>query len=298
VHLLRRQLSDDGGPITCIEGDVAIDDKLRKADHQLRKAPSPLAMPVAAEETSRGAVCAWCRTFHGWLEPGKERKFWSMWGPAYQERLPGSGGCWDWGGGGASRFFEDTFSGKTCDRNWLEGALGNGHDRLFESPSPALFGFDEDILSSCSAILGGGASSRGNNFDTMLADTCQRAQRNVLRLMTGQWTTCQNLEWQLCALQGKLPGQRNHKVTFASAPRDLELRWWHNPSTHPTWPCENGRCPNGGFTVGDVYFAELMVAYTICTNGAELFELAAGEYFSCELSRERYFDLAQRLRES
>ena len=37
------------------------------------------------------------------------------------------------------------------------------------------------------------------------------------------------------------------------------------------------------FSVGDVFFAELFVAYSICVNGADLFLLEAGELFTCDL---------------
>ena len=99
---------------------------------------------------------------------------------------------------------------------------------------------------------------------------------------------CQNLEWQLCALQGKLPGQGSRHVSFATPPAALRLEWWEQPSTHPTFPCSGTWCNPSGFTVGDVYFAEVATAFALCANRAALFALKAGELFErpaqqCEL---------------
>jgi hypothetical protein len=223
-------------------------------------------------------------------------KFWAMWGQAYRLNRGGGGNCWDWQSGGASRFFDDTLEGRTCDRNWLEGAFGRREDRPFQKPSQALLGFDESIVEQCSTLLGVDPWGDNQDLNLKLADRCQRAKRNVLRLMTGSWTMCQNLEWQLCALQGKLPGQGGKAIAFATRPRDVQLEWWANPSTHPSYPCQQGGwCDPGAFTVGDVFFAEIMVAYKICSNGARLLELEIDEPFYCQLDRDRYLKLANRL---
>ena len=80
------------------------------------------------------------------------------------------------------------------------------------------------------------------------------------------------VEWQLCALNGKLPGQEGTKVSFASAPKDVELVWFTDPSTHPTFT------PRwDGYSLGDVFFAELCVTFTLCANRGDLFRLEVGE---------------------
>ena len=87
---------------------------------------------------------------------------------------------------------------------------------------------------------------------------------------------CQNIEWQMCAINGKLPGQDRRKVSFASAPKDVQVIWWKDPSTHPTYS------PRwDGYTLGDVFFAELAVTYALCANRARIFELEVGETFEC-----------------
>ena len=47
-----------------------------------------------------------------------------------------------------------------------------------------------------------------------------------------------------------------------------------------------------------MYFAEVMVPFTVCANGAALFGLGADELFQCELDVEAYRDLARRLQAS
>ena len=100
----------------------------------------------------------------------------------------------------------------------------------------------------------------------------------------------------MCALQGKLPGQGSKQIAFATAPKDLQAQWWEEPSSHPTWPCNGNICDPHGFTVGDVFFAEVMVAYTVCANRGALFNLNAGELFECQVDENAYSDLAEKIR--
>ncbi len=261
-----------------------------------REAAAPSSSPPARVPTGSAACSSpWCRTFESWLDD-TDSKFYSLWGGAWQKRMPKSGGCWDWQS--TASFFEDTLAGKRCDRNWLEGEMGSRSDRLFRSPSPALLGFDETIVELCSRLIGADPWGGQDKLDFRVADRCLRARRNVLRLMTGGWTMCQNLEWQLCALTGRLPGQGGKQVAFATAPKDLRLQWWEDPATHPTWPCNGERCDPNRFTVGDVFYAEVMIAYTVCANRARLFELDQGELFECDVSEDAYRGFVERLRSS
>ena len=61
---------------------------------------------------------------------------------------------------------------------------------------------------------------------------------------------CQNIEWQMCAINGKLPGQDGRKISFASAPKDVQLAWWNDPSTHPTYQPRWDGYALGGPTLG------------------------------------------------
>ena len=76
-----------------------------------------------------------------------------------------------------------------------------------------------------------------------------------------------------------------------------QRRWWEDPSTHPTFPCdmERGTCDPNGFSVGDVFFAEVVVAYAVCANGGAIFELAAGEFFECDLDVGAFGELVQKI---
>ncbi len=262
---------------------------------QARKTAAAAAAATAAARTTVESASSSAWSEWDALLEDNTAKFWGMWGQAYRLNRDGGGNCWDWQSDGASRFFDDALEGRTCDRNWLEGAFGGHEDRPFQKPSQALLGFDESIVELCSTLLGVD-TGRGGDLNVKLADRCQRAKRNVLRLMTGSWTMCQNLEWQLCALQGKLPGQGGKAIAFATRPRDVQLEWWLNPSTHPTYPCrQNGWCDPAAFTVGDVFFAEIMIAYQVCSNGAHLLELEIDEPFHCQLDRDRYLNFVKRL---
>ena len=159
----------------------------------------------------------------------------------------------------------------------------------FTAPAPALLGFDESILGYCSQLVGLGFD--GGDLNAELADRCVRANRNVLRLIRGgrPWDMCQNIEWQLCALNGKLPGQDGTKVMFSSAPKDLQVGWWNEPWTHPTYS------PGTGYSLGDVFFAEVCVMYALCRNRQVLFQLEVGEAMECELDREMFNELVNQL---
>ena len=64
---------------------------------------------------------------------------------------------------------------------------------------------------------------------------------------------CQNLEWVLCAVQGKLPSQRGSDMHFATAPRDLDLDGWYDPSRTGAWWMEPH---DWHFAVSDVLYVE------------------------------------------
>ena len=215
--------------------------------------------PAALEQGQLPLGCSHplCGALLGWVMPRPaDYKFFSMWNLGFQRRQPHSVGCWEWPENGGSRpdhFFRDVLEGVRCNRNWLDGAYGGSADRPFSSPSPALLGFDESINEFCSRLDGDDPWDQ-EDTNRKIATRCRKAHRNVLRVLTGGWSMCANLEWQMCALTGKLPGQGSRSISFATAPRDLELSWWSDPSSHPTYPCKGwtigSRCDPDGFTVG------------------------------------------------
>jgi len=258
---------------------------------------APVAPAFRASCTS-----AWCGIFETWIN-GADFKFFSMWNLGFQRRRAHSWACWDWpennNGGTANDFFRLTREGATCDRNWMDGAWGNANDRPFSSPSPALLGFDETIVEFCSNQMNMDPWSGSGDLNHKLAARCRDAHRNVLRLISGGWSMCQNLQWQMCALTGKLPGQGSSRISFATAPRDLKPEWWTNPGgTHPTYPCRGNWCDPNGFTVGDVYFAELAITTTLCRNREELYALDVGEFWECDLDETAWRSFTSRLMNS
>lgn len=240
--------------------------------------PFPPCPPPSSPPPYDACDSSWCKTYESWVNTD-DSKFLRMWGSAWDFTKPGQRGCFDRFGG--QRWFDGIFEGTWCDRNWLQGTAGQprANDRPhFTAPAPALLGFDETILGYCSQLVG--LWFDGGDLNTELADRCVRANKNVLRLMSGSspWDMCQNIEWQLCAIRGKLPGQDAAKISFASAPRDLELKWWTDVNTHPTYAPK----PDG-YALGDVFFAELCVTFTICKNRGDLFRLDVGETFVCDM---------------
>ena len=250
--------------------------------------PSPPAPPAPPALPLGSCTHPWCAEFRSWVDE-HDSKFHRMWGRAWEFKDPSQGGCWD--GLGGRDWLYRMYDGTWCDRNWMQGTANvpNEWDRpQFSAPAPALLGFDETILGYCSQLVGLGFD--GGDLNAELADRCVRANKNVLRLLRGgrAWDMCQNIEWQLCALNGKLPGQDGNKISFASAPKDVQLTWWNDPSTHPTYT------PRwDGYSLGDVYFAELCIIFTLCSNRARLFELEVGETMECEMDPEGFDHLVE-----
>lgn len=259
--------------------------------------PPPLEPSPPAEPGRGGPMTPVREMFDRWYENTDER-FWSMWGGAYLHREPHSQACWDWDGD--PEYWQHTFEGAACERNWLAGAVGGFGDRPFFDGSPALLGFDETINEFCSGVLGVDAWD-GFDLNLAIANRCRDARRNVLRDLQGSWSMCVNLQWQLCAVNGKLPNQGSRQMSFATAPKDLMVEWWEDPQNNPVmgkW-IAFGCCSPDRFSVADVFFAELFVAYSICENGPQIFALEVGELFTCDLGDGTlYKALAEKFRSS
>ena len=254
--------------------------------------PTPPAPPVPPPAACTAATSAWCGRFSSWLDDleGAGAKFASLWGAtAWRLRGRGEQGCWHQQGG--RQFFADVLAGTRCDRNWYEGAARQPN---FKSPgAPALLGFDSTIWQLCSQESGH-AGELGGFSQERLASRCIASSNNILRVVGGEWKwdMCQNLAWQLCAATGKLPGQRGKSLRFATAPRQLTLSEWERPTS---WPCEGGRCPNGKFAVGDVFYVEIAVYRAICANAGDLFGVGVGEPLECDVDAAAFDRLAERL---
>merc|ERR1711998_166742 len=230
-----------------------------------------------------------------------DRSIWAMWSPNYWgktwRQLRAEAGssksqCWA-SRGGADTFFADALSGKNCDKNWLDGFMGGPDSRPYwTSTSPPLFGFEGSLYKHCKAKLGetGYVDEPGNvivegqmSSGKALAETCFKAGFNILRLALG-WDMCMNFEWEMCALQGKLPGQKDSTIRFAAPPRMMQKGYWSHPAKDRQALSD------------DVTFAEVFIMYTLCANRADLFTVNAVEPFNCNVDAVAYKVFTEKLR--
>lgn len=164
--------------------------------------PAPPLAPAVASPPPPPSVCgssSWCSTFMAWLagqgdKAGTGRnKFYRLWGQQGFHYRSGRDqpGCWESLGG--REFFTAAMRGSQCDRNWLEGALGGEHDvpHFPGGAAPALLGFDATIWEHCSQVSGHGVDLGGFS-QQRLAQRCVSANRNILRIVDGQWS------WNMC----------------------------------------------------------------------------------------------------
>lgn len=207
----------------------------------------------------------------------------------------------------SDQFFNDVDSGAICNTNWYEGNAGrlgmpfpSGGARFPRRPggartTPALLGFDETIDEHCANQLGG-----MNNGPHNHAERCVAANRNILSLYGNRvpYNICRNLEWQVCAAQGKLPGQGNRKMIFAIRPSKLDPS---GATGKPLGQCKGwvpGQVPVGGvygYATDDIFYLEVCMLHQVCRNGDRLFNLRAGEEFECDYSTSKFRELQQML---
>lgn len=228
-------------------------------------------------------------------------KFQRMWSRDAWKLAPkaGHGSCWGYDGNRAKHYFESALAGERCDVNWYEGATGTlGKQHLRPSfpkgNAPALLGFDDTIFNFCADIVKPHARDFDGDFNDELAHRCVAANQNILRLLSPRvgWNMCQNLDWVLCAVQGKLPGQGTRDMHFATAPKDLDFRVFEDPGRGKAWWMEPHE---KHFAVSDVYFAEVAILQQICSNSPQLFTVEQGDVFVCNLDTAAFQALAHAL---
>mmetsp|Transcript_5830 Transcript_5830/g.17947 ORF Transcript_5830/g.17947 Transcript_5830/m.17947 type:complete len:170 (+) Transcript_5830:848-1357(+) len=100
---------------------------------------------------------------------------------------------------------------------------------------------------------------------------------------------CLNFKWAMCAARGWIPGMWTPEVEFAVAPRNMEIERHRFPQS-----CVDGPC-NSHFAVDNVYFAEVCLFATVCSNVDELFSIGQHEAFRCEFAPFQYHQLASAL---
>ena len=229
-------------------------------------------------------------------------RFHDLWGETgWVTRQPGMPGCW---GNDGYKYFDDAWWGRSCSQNWYTGTpgqLGRGNGPSapaiwphFTDKAPALLGFDETIDDYCAARGGPGSHQH--------SEVCVRANVNILSLYGNQipYNTCRNIEWQICAAKGTLPGQgggwlkgqegrirEGAKITFAYAPKNLNAVTGERPLGHCGGYAPRG-CGQQGYASSDIFFMEACVFDAVCSNRKELWQLEVGEEWACKLDYEGF----------
>ena len=229
------------------------------------------------------------------------RKMWAA--AAWAPMLAGQPACWE-----MKRdqpvyqqpevYFSDVLSGRHCNSNWYEGnpgQLGNmNYDvtGMLTQAAPALLGFDESIDEYCAEGIDGWSQGMGH------AERCVKANLNILSLYGTRvpYNICRNLEWQVCAAKGLIPGQGGMTIKFARAPSTLDLKVKPRLGQCSGWvPAQRPEGGVYGYATDDIFYLESCIFSEICTNGDTVFQLARGEPFVCQFSPEKFRELQKLL---
>ena len=141
-------------------------------------------------------------------------------------------------------------------------------------------------------------TSRGSR--RLDAWSCMQASRNILNLFGNNvhntvagYNSCRNLEWQVCAAKGMLPGQQSPTIIFATAPRALAV-----DGARPLGKC-GGYHPRGcgywAYANDDIFFLEACIYAKICANAEELFRLRPAQRFTCQVTEAGFRELQELL---
>jgi len=119
--------------------------------------------------------------------------------------------------------------------------------------------------------------------------------RNILSLYGNRvpYNICRNLEWQVCAAQGRIPGQGGTAIIFAKAPKTLD----YSPQSERLGMCTGwsargySLCKKDGYATDSIFFLEVCLFNRICRNGRELFAVEPGDVFTCDFDPQRFREL-------
>jgi len=196
------------------------------------------------------------------------------------------------------QYFEEVLAGTHCATNWYEGnpgllgLQGRPPTSFYVKDAPALFGADNDIGSVCDRTMRAQGMSPSNNFGH--SGNCVAAGFNILNLNSNRvpYNLCRNLEWQVCAMENKIPAQGKSAVMFATAPNSL----YPNSEARPVGRCAGWKpdIPDGGYgyTNDDIFYLEACLFDQLCTNGADIFDNVnrLKVPFQCNFSATRFHD--------
>lgn len=208
-------------------------------------------------------------------------------------------------------YFDNVEHCRFCDNNWYEGHGGTlgkvGLPPSYERPAPALMGFDGGIHSFCLSRIPESERSKyampqdGILRGGIVAKACVAASMNILNMVGKRvpYNLCRNLEWQVCAIKGRLPNQDTAAgIIFANPPGQLQVKPWMDGPAGLAGNCSTPvdlpsvRRSNGsGYTVSDVFYLEVCIFQKICRNGDDIFRLARGEPFHCKFSHRGFLQL-------
>lgn len=115
---------------------------------------------------------------------------------------------------------------------------------------------------------------------------------NILSLYGNEipYNICRNMEWQVCAAKGDLPGQGGKTIRFAYAPKDLEI----HGGPHPLGSCTGyhpAGCYDKGYASSDIFYMESCVYSMICKNRDEFWALSNGQDWQCKMDWDGYQQL-------
>lgn len=257
--------------------------------------PQPPGLPLS-QLNSRT-----CRAL--WQDPNS--RFHDLWGQTgWVVRQWNEPGCW---GNDGIRYFDDAWWGRSCDQNWYTGTpmqFGDWQKRgpvdqsvwpHFTKLAPALLGFDESIDEYC------GKRGTGRQH----SEICVNANVNILSLYGDRipYNTCRNIEWQICAAKGTLPGQggawkkgfenrirEGSFIRFAYAPKRLTPLSGDRPLGNCAGYAPAG-CGKQGYASSDIFYMEACIFDAVCANRDSLWELEEGEDWACQLEFEGFLQL-------
>lgn len=219
-------------------------------------------------------------------------KLWSMFARKSWTRRPdGMKGCFS-----EANFWENLKDTDKCDRNWYRGGFAVGHefnkkdwraDYNGNQINPALLGFEEDLQPFNCREIESKTGKPANCEEQGLIESAFEAGNNLLRLDARfGWNMCRNLEWVTCAIRGSLPNQGTGKIRFATTTKLDVLNFLFRDGG-----CD-GDCESG-YSVADVFFAEVTFISYLCKNREELFGLEIGDEFDCDFDMEALDRLAE-----
>ena len=100
------------------------------------------------------------------------------------------------------------------------------------------------------------------------------------------------VEWQMCAVLGRLNQQNTKAIEFAWPPSVLSMA----PDEGVFGKCHgftDATCamPNTGFANDDIYYLEICLFSQVCANREQLFKLEQGDEFVCHFDPHAFDEL-------